>query len=218
VRERARGTETERVRKLYDREAGRYDTAIGTVERLFLGGSREWVCARAGGEVLEIAAGTGRNLPYYPGDVRITGIELSPEMLEISRRRARELGVEADLRPGDAQALDFPDASFDTVVSTLSLCTIPDDAAAVSEAKRVLRPGGRFLLLEHVESPVAPVRLIQKILNPVTTRLQADHLLREPLRHLAREGFEIEELERSKLGLIECVSARRTENGGESPK
>jgi ubiquinone/menaquinone biosynthesis C-methylase UbiE len=82
-------------------------------------------------------------------------------MLEIARRRARELGREADLRVGDAQALDFPDDRFDSVVCTLSLCTIPDDRAAVAEVRRVLRPGGRFLLLEHVRSPGLPIRVAE---------------------------------------------------------
>jgi ubiquinone/menaquinone biosynthesis C-methylase UbiE len=72
---------------------------------------------------------------------------------------------------GDAQALEFPDASFDTVVITLALCTIPDDRAAVREARRVLRAGGRLILLEHVRSPVTPVRAVQRLLDPVMVRL-----------------------------------------------
>jgi len=159
--------------------------------------------------VLEIAVGTGRNLPHYPEDVRVTGIELSPAMLELARARARELGRDVDLRAGDAQALDFPDERFDTVVCTLSLCTIPDDRAAVGEARRVLRPGSGFLLLEHVRSPVLPVRVGQRLLDPLFVRFEADHLLREPLDHLRAEGFEIERLERSKLGIVERVAARK---------
>jgi len=88
--------------------------------------------------------------------VRLTGVELSPKMLEIAQRRAREIGLEADLRAGDAQDLPFRGASFDTVVCTLGLCTIPDDPGAVAEAARVLRPGGYLLLLEHVRSPSSP--------------------------------------------------------------
>jgi ubiquinone/menaquinone biosynthesis C-methylase UbiE len=110
---------------------------------------------------------------------------------------------------GDAQALDFPGGSFDTVVCTLSLCTIPDDRAAVAEVRRVLRPGGRFLLLEHVRSPVLPIRLGQRLLEPLAVRFEADHLLREPLDHLYAEGFEVEQLERSKLGIVERVAARK---------
>ncbi len=201
--------DTLRVRDTYERFAPRYDRAMGFSERLLFGDGREWVCSRARGEVLEIAAGTGRNLPYYPGDVRLTLVEFSPAMLEIARRRARELGREADLRLGDAQALESLGGSFDTVVITLSLCTIPDDRRAVAEARRVLRPGGRLVLLEHVRSTNPVARLMQRALEPLTIRFQADHLLRDPTDYLEAEGFEVEELERSKLGIAEYVSARK---------
>src|SRR6266516_4850729 len=152
-------SETERVLHLYEKEAHKYDREMNFFDRLLFAGGREWVCSQAAGEVLEIGIGTGRNLPHYRDDVRLTGVELSPAMLEIARARARELGREVDLRIGDAQALEFSDESFDTAVGTLSLCTIPDDRAAVAEVRRVPRPGGRFLLLDHVRSPILPVRV-----------------------------------------------------------
>jgi ubiquinone/menaquinone biosynthesis C-methylase UbiE len=176
--------ETERIRGLYDKDAPKYDRQMRVFERLLFFGGREWVCSQAKGNVLEIAIGTGRNLGHYLAEVRLTGIEFSPAMIEIARQRARQLGREIDLRVGDAQALDFPDASFDTVVCALALCTIPDDRAAVSEVKRVLRPAGRFLLLEHVRSPNPAIRLGQRLLEPLMLRFEGDHLLREPLQHL----------------------------------
>ena len=175
-----RPDETERVRRFYQRVARRYDRSIRIFEKLLFGDGRRWVCSRARGDVLEIAVGTGRNLKYYPADVRLTGLELSPAMLAIARRRADRLGRQVDLRPGDAQALDLPDASFDTVISTLSLCSIPDDRRAVAEARRMLRPGGRLLLLEHVRSPLTPVRLAQRLPDPLAVRFEGDHLLRDP--------------------------------------
>ncbi len=202
-------TSTERVRRHYDRSAESYDRLIDLAEKMFLGGGREWVCSQARGEILEVAVGTGRNLPFYPEDVRLSGIELSPKMIKLARRRARESGVEANLRAGDAQDLPFPDACFDTVVATLALCTIPDDKRAVIEAARVLRPGGHLLLLEHVRSPLLPVRILQYVLNPLSVLLERDHLLREPLRHLEDAGLVIERLERSKLGVVERLAARK---------
>jgi len=202
--------ETERVRRLQDREAPRYDKQIAFFERFLFADGRAWVCLQARGNVLEIAAGTARNLPYYPAEVTLTGIELSEQMLAIGRRRARELGREADLRLGDAQTLDFPDDSFDTIVCTLGLCTIPDPRRAIAEARRVLRTGGSLLLLEHVRSPRLPIRLLQRLLEPLAVRFAADHLTREPLDYLAAEGFEIDNLERSKWGIVERVRARKT--------
>ena len=203
----------EAVRRVYEREAGNYDQNVKLPERLLFAGGREWVCAQAEGEVLEIAVGTGRNLPHYSEGVRLTGIDFVPAMLDVARRRAAELGRPVELRLGDAQALEFEDATFDTVVCTLSLCTIPDDRAAVAEVRRVLRPGGRFVLLEHVRSPVRAVRGVQRLLAPALLRFGADHVLREPLEHVQAEGFSIELLERSKLGLVERLLARKPGTG-----
>src|SRR5919204_6856760 len=100
-------TETERVKRVQDKMAPKYDRSMNRWERILFGGGREWVCSQASGDVLEIAIGTGRNLPYYPSGVRLTGVELSPNMLELARKRASELGRDVDLRSGDAQALDF---------------------------------------------------------------------------------------------------------------
>jgi ubiquinone/menaquinone biosynthesis C-methylase UbiE len=200
-------SETERVRKIQDKAAPKYDRTMSRWERVLFGGGREWVCSQARGDVLEIAIGTGRNLPHYPAEVRLTAIELSPEMLSVARKRAADLGREVDLREGNAEALDFPDASFDTVVCTFALCTIPDDRKAVAEAKRVLKPGGRFVAIEHVGSPIGVVRVVERMLEPLTLRFEADHLTREPLDHLKAEGFTIEQLHRSKLGIVERVLA-----------
>ena len=203
-------SETQRVRSIYDKMADRYDGMIRLSERLFMGDGRRWVCSQARGDVLEIAVGTGRNLPFYPQEVRLTGVDLSPAMLAVARQHAQKLGRAVDLRVGNAQALDFPDASFDTVVCTLSLCTIPDDRRAVAEAMRVLRSGGRLLLLEHVRSPIAAVRILQRLLEPLFVRFWADHLLRDPLDYLASEGLELERVERSAWGIVERLSVRKS--------
>jgi ubiquinone/menaquinone biosynthesis C-methylase UbiE len=207
----ARAAETEWVRRIWEKEAPRYDRYIRFWEKLLFEDGREWVCSRAKGDVLEGAIGTGRNLPFYPEGVRLTGVDISPAMLKIARRRASELGLEVDLREADAQALPFPDASFDMVVCTLSLCNIPDDRKAVAEMKRVLRPGGRLLLLDHVRSSSQLGRALQRALEVVTVRLEGDHLLRRPLEHVRAEGFRIDERERYKLGIVERLAAWKPE-------
>ena len=201
--------DTDWVRRYWDRSATMYDRSIGIFERFFIRDGRRWVASRTQGEVLELGVGTGRNLPFYPADVALTGVDLSPGMLERAQDRARGLGRKVDLRVGDAEHLDFPDASFDTVVFSLSLCSIPDDLRAIQEAKRVLVPGGRRVLIEHVRSPARWVRAIELLLNFFTSRLQGDHMLREPLRHLRAEGFEVESVEHSVAGVIERAVARK---------
>ena len=110
-------------------------------------------------------------------------------MLELARARALALGREVGLFIGDAQALEFEDQSFDTAVFSLSLCTIPDDRRAIAEAHRVLRPGGRLVLVEHVKSSNPVVRLGQRIIDPFTRWFQADHQLRDTARLFARRGL-----------------------------
>lgn len=200
---------TSRIARQYDEMANRYDSGIRLFERILAPDGRRWVTSRVTDNVLEIAVGTGRNLPSYARGVSVTGIDISPAMLEIARRRASECGTNADLRVGDAQALDFPDDAFDSVVSTLTMCTIPDHERAIAEVRRVLRPGGRFVLLEHVRSPNRLVRGVQQLLDPLSVRVMCDHLLREPVDVLRATGFEIIELERSKLGIVERVVARK---------
>jgi ubiquinone/menaquinone biosynthesis C-methylase UbiE len=201
--------ETERVREIQDKHAGGYDRQMNFFDRVLFGGGREWAVSHAQGDVLEIAVGSGRNLPFYPPGVKLTAIEFSPEMLALARERAEGLGREFDLREGDAQDLEFADDTFDTVIITLALCTIPDDRKAVRETRRVLRPGGRLVLMEHVRSPKLPIRAVQRALDPLAVRFEADHLVREPLDYLADEGFEIESVARSKLGIVERVIARK---------
>src|ERR1700694_3335127 len=171
----------DRLRQIWDKYAPRYDRDMTFFERVQFAGGRQWVCSQATGDVLEVAIGTGRNLPFYPPEAHLTGVEFSPAMLDLARQRAQTLGRQVDLRLGDAQALDLPDASFDTVVCTLSLCGIPDDRRAVAEMKRVLRPGGRLLLLDHIAASATWARGIQWLLERITIPLGEEHLLRRPL-------------------------------------
>jgi ubiquinone/menaquinone biosynthesis C-methylase UbiE len=204
----------QRLRRHWDKHARTYDKQMAFWERRLFGDGRHWVCAQASGEVLEVAIGTGRNLPFYPEGIRLTGVDFSAAMLELARRQADQLGRQVDLRLGDAQALDLADASFDTVVCTLSLCAIPDERRAVAEMRRVLRPGGRLLLLDHVAAAPRPARAIQWLLERATIPLGGEHLRRRPLRQVQVEGFQIERRERSKLGIVERLVARKPAEPG----
>jgi len=152
----------ERWHRYWDKKSRSYDREMRFFERVLSGDSRDWACLQASGEVLEVAVGTGLNFGAYPSDIRLTGIDLSDEMLEIARNRARDLGREVVLQQGDAQALPFDDAKFDTVACTFGLCAIPDIDRALDEMTRVLRPGGRLILLDHVASSSRVARGVQR--------------------------------------------------------
>ena len=201
--------QTAKARRVWDKSAPGYDRQIAFFERNWFTGGRQWLAQRSEGSVLEVAIGTGRNLPFYPFGVRITGLELSPAMLAIARQRAAELGLDVDLREGDAQAMPFADNSFDTVVCALSLCTIPDPAGAIAQMHRVLRPEGRLLLLDHIASTWPPLYAAQWLIERITIAAAGEHFTRRALARVRAAGFDIVETQRLKAGTIERIHARK---------
>lgn len=201
--------EANRLRvRAYAKSASRFDKQMGFCERRVFGTEhRFWACSRARGNTLEVAIGSGLNLPHYPADVRLTGIDLSPEMLELARSRAAELGRLVELREGDAQELPFLDSSFDTVVCTYSLCNVPDEARTISEMKRVLRPAGILILLDHIRSSVKPIFWFQRLVEAVTSRTEGEFMTRRPLNQVQAAGFEIEAHDRLRAGAVERLVA-----------
>ena len=200
---------TERWHRYWDKKSRSYDREMRFFERILFGDARDWACSQASGDVLEVAVGTGLNLDKYPTDVRLTGIDLSEQMLDIARDRARELGCTVELRQGDAHALPFDDASFDTVVCTFGLCAIPDIDAALDEMTRVVRPGGKLILVDHVASSSRMARGVQRALEVVTIPVGGEHFLRRPLVKVRERAYTVEQAERFKIGLVERIVARR---------
>jgi ubiquinone/menaquinone biosynthesis C-methylase UbiE len=199
----------EELQRYWDKQAGTFDRQMSTFDRYFARDTREWICARATGRILEVAIGTGLNLPHYPADADLTGIEWSAEMLAHARRKAAERGLKADLRQGDAQALEYEDDTFDSVVCTFSLCSIPDDRRAVVEMVRVLRPGGLLLLADHVESSNWAIRAGQWLTEIVTIRTAGEYWRRRPIRHVEALGLSIVEHDRFRAGTIERLAAQK---------
>jgi ubiquinone/menaquinone biosynthesis C-methylase UbiE len=198
-----------KARRTWDRAAPDYDRQIAFLERVWFAGGREWLGARAEGRVLDVGVGTGRNLPHYPPSVQVTGIDVSPGMLAVARRRAADLGRAVDLHEGDAARLPFADASFDSVVCALSLCAIADSRAAVGEMWRVLVPGGRLLLLDHIAGSWPPVHAAQWLLERITIPTAGEHFTRRQLPLVRAAGFEIVATERLKAGTIERIHATK---------
>jgi len=201
---------TERVRQVYERDADRYDRQMAIWEKVLFAGVRQWAVGRTAGRILEIGVGTGRNLPLYPPDADLIGVDVSERMLEHAQSRAAQLGMtRAEFRAGDVQDLELPDCSVDTVISTFTMCAIPNPQAAAREAHRVLRPDGRFVVVEHGPSTNRVVRAGQRLFQPLTLRLEADHLLRDPRTYLTQAGFALDEEHRAKAGIVFRLVARK---------
>ena len=195
------------MRRQFDRDAAHYDRAMSLTERS-LGERRARMVGDLRGQVLEVGVGTGATLPYYRAGVNVVGIDLSPGMLALGRTRRLEPGTTAELLEMDARTLRFPDRSFDAVVFTLCLCSIPDPIRAIREAIRVARPGAAIRLLEHVRSNIVPVALLQDALNLLTVPLQHDHVNRRTL-DIAREAG-VEDLREVRwwLGIFSLIEGR----------
>ena len=208
------GSPTERV---YDRIAPIYDWFEAPMDQIGGRARRERVIAGARGRVLEIGIGTGRNLELYPsgGEVEVTGVDISRRMIERAQRRARKLGRGAEIRRADAQALPFPDASFDTVTATCVFCSVADPVRGLSEARRVLRPGGEARLLEHVRPENPVLGKLFDWLTPLTRRLFGPEINRRTEANVRAAGFEIVDVRCD--GIWREIVARPAHSGGRAP-
>lgn len=178
-----------------------YDLCSRGVEREFGAAKRAQLLAQAQGRVLELGVGTGLNLPHYPAAVtELVITDTSEGMLGRADERARESGRDVETAIASAEALPFPDASFDTVVATLVLCTVPRQATALAEIRRVLKPGGRFLFIEHVRAD-APGRALWQDRLEGLWKVVGDgcHPNRPTLAEIERAGFAVDELEQGEV-------------------
>jgi ubiquinone/menaquinone biosynthesis C-methylase UbiE len=172
--------------------AATYDLFNGPAERAGLGEQRHDLLAQATGATIEIGAGTGLNLAHYPPAVtRLALIEPDPQMSRRLERRAARLGRDAEILGATADRLPFPDASFDTAVVTFTLCSVPDEQAALTEITRVLAPGGRLLFLEHVRSADPRIAAKQDRV-PFPYPLIGCHPNRDTLREITASPLSVE--------------------------
>ncbi len=184
-----------------------YDGAMWPLERLLLRKLRQRIIGGARGRVLEIGIGTGLNLPYYPADIELVGIDPDEGFLKRAHKRAVALGRRVTLHLARAEELPFAEGSFDMVIATLVLCTIPEPDRALCEVKRVLKPQGEFRLIEHVRVPWAAK--VQDFLTPLWRCIaNGCHLNRDTLRLVTHSGFEVLVVQRHLRGLVLEIEAR----------
>lgn len=193
--------ETRSTRAKYNRNARFYDLMEWPIEVIWYRKWRKELFARLqpGQRVLEIGVGTGENLPFYPPGVRVVGIDLSEGMFSRALAQASKRGVL--LAQADAQRLPFRDQSFDVVVATFVFCSVPNPVLGFREAARVLKPNGRFLLLEHV-LPQQPwlARLFDRF-DPLLVKFTGVHINRKTAANLQRAGWKLME-DQNLLGTV----------------
>lgn len=174
-----------------------YDPLMGPLERRGFGNIRKSLIGKAQGDVLEIGSGTGFNFPYYERAQKVIAIEPESLMREKSLPRAQNASVPIDVISAGAEELPFPDNTFDTVVGTLVLCTIPDAPKALQEIRRVCKPDGQVLFFEHVRLDHPFLGRLQDWLTPTWKRLcDGCHLNRNTLAMIKEAGFKFTRVER----------------------
>lgn len=180
-----------------------YDRFMRVTEEACLGAWRAELLGGLEGEVLEVGAGTGVSLARYgPGVTRLVLSEPDPHMRRrLEARLATHAGAPVEVAGATADALPFPEGSFDAVVTMLVLCSVPDLEETLGEISRVLRPGGRLVFLEHVAAETNPGRLAwQHRINPLWRRLAGNcHLTRRTAQAIEEAGFDVEELRRESI-------------------
>lgn len=180
------------VASKYNRIASIYELIDLPLELLFFRTWRKEALSGLNGKVLEVGVGTGRNLKYYPAGCSVTGIDRSAGMLEKALEKTKEMN-NINLYLMDAEHLEFPDNSFDYVVTTFVLCTIPDPVKALKEMRRVLKPSGELIALEHVHSSYPFIARIEDLINPILFFLLGDHTTRHTVKNIKEAGFTIKE-------------------------
>jgi len=197
------------TRKRYDRLAFFYDFLEAPLERYRFAHWRSRLTDRiVGDRALEVGVGTGKNLPYYPRNVKITAIDFSRRMLERARKRASVLGSMVQLQKMDVQQLAFPDNSFDTVFGTFVFCSVPDPVAGLKELKRVCKSNGRLLLLEHMRPGNVLLGLLFDVVNPMVVRMMGANINRRTMDNIKKAGWQILKEEQLSGDIVRWVEAK----------
>lgn len=203
----SRPKSVEDVAHLYDDMAAQF-ARWRFADQLFAGPFRKRLFGDATGRVLDVACGTGVNFRYLPETAQLVGVDVSPEMVAAAQAELQRLRRGGTVYEMDAQDLQFPDDSFDTVISALSTCTFPDPIAALDEMARVCKPDGRVLLFEHGRSDNELVGRFQEWRAEAHYENHACRWTQEPLENVAASDLSVVDSEVRFLGMVTSIEAR----------
>jgi ubiquinone/menaquinone biosynthesis C-methylase UbiE len=198
---RAKSDMTEVIRRRYDRTSIFYDW----MDRMISPELRKKALSLASGKVLEVGVGTGNNFPYYPPGCEVTAIDFSPGMLARARKKLHLARSPIKLLEMDAQAMDFPDNTFDTVVATCVFCSVPDPVKGLAEVKRVCKPNGKIILLEHVRSESPVIGWLMDVLNPISLHLIGSNINRRTVQNVISAGIQLQKVEDLRGKIVKLI-------------
>jgi len=201
---------TEAAKRRYNRIAPIYDFMEGLVERSSYSQWRNLLWAKIEGEnILEVGVGTGKNFPYYPPGAKIIAIDFSEKMLALAKERAKREKVQVHLQQMDVQNLEFADNTFDTVVASFVFCSVPDPILGLKEIRRVVKPEGKVVLLEHVLSANRVIAWLMNLVNPMVVRLMGPNINRQTVDNVAYSGLIIKHVTDLAAGIFKLIEARK---------
>ncbi len=201
----------EATRKTYDRIAPVYDLMESLVERSRYSKWRKILWSKVdGNKILEVGVGTGKNFPYYPNNGEITAIDFSEKMLARARQRAEKQKVGVHLQYMDVQNLEFQDNTFDSIAASFVFCSVPDPVRGLMELKRVCKPGGKVVLLEHVLSANRVLIWLMNLINPIVVRAMGPNINRRTVDNVIKSGLTVEQVTDLAAGIFKLIEARKS--------
>ena len=190
----------------WNRASRTYDF-FAAVDDKRLGSEKQNLLAKARGKTLHVAAGTGNDFKFFPVGMDIVSIDISPKMLERAKIKAAAYKGSIELREADVHNLDYPEATFDTVTTVFTFCSVPNPITGLQELHRVLKPGGQILMLEHVRSTaIGPIGIMMDLMTQLTRQFGPE-LNRDTVGNVQKAGFRLRRVENAYLDIVKMIQA-----------